>query len=325
MKNRPLHFLVAAFLCVFSIVAVAQDYPAKPVKLVLGYPAGGALDVFARGLAEHLQARLKQTFVVENRPGATENVAANYVAKAPADGYTLFVCTEAPLASNQFLYKTMSYDPAKDLKPISLMARVPLLMAASPTFPAKDAKEFAAVARTRANNPVAFASGGVGGSSHLPIVMLAKNEGFAFNHVPYNGIPPLIPDLSTGRVDAVFGPVSVMQPFVKDNVVKAMAVQGEARLKSLPNVPTFKELGLEDIKAQVWFALVGPGNMPDALVARLATLTKEVLASPEFLSKYVEPFSISPIGTTPAEFASFIVSEREYQRERVRLSGAKMD
>jgi len=219
----------------------------------------------------------------------------------------------------------MSYDPAKDLKPISLMARVPLLMAASPTFPAKDAKEFAAVARTRANNPVAFASGGVGGSSHLPIVMLAKNEGFAFNHVPYNGIPPLIPDLSTGRVDAVFGPVSVMQPFVKDNVVKAMAVQGEARLKSLPNVPTFKELGLEDIKAQVWFALVGPGNMPDALVARLATLTKEVLASPEFLSKYVEPFSISPIGTTPAEFASFIVSEREYQRERVRLSGAKMD
>jgi tripartite-type tricarboxylate transporter receptor subunit TctC len=205
------------------------------------------------------------------------------------------------------------------------MARVPLLMAASPTFPAKDAKEFAAVARTRSNNPVAFASGGVGGSSHLPIVMLAKNEGFAFNHVPYNGIPPLIPDLNTGRVDAVFGPVSVMQPFVKDNVVKAMAVQGETRLKSLPNVPTFKELGIVDIKAQVWFALVGPGNMPDALVARLATLTKEILASPEFLSKYVEPFSISPLGTTPAEFASFIVAEREYQRERVRLSGAKMD
>lgn len=324
MTNRSL-LLAAVVSCLVWTPALSQEYPERPVRLVVGYPAGGAADVFARGLAEHLQTRLKQPFVVENRAGASETVAATHVSKSSPDGYTLLMSTEGPLTQNQFLYRKLAYSPESDFTPISLLARVPMLMVASPGFPAKDAKEFAAVARSRGSNPVNFASGGLGGVTHLPVAMLAKNEGFSFTHIPYGGIPPVIPDLRSGRVDALIAATSVLLPFVKDNVIKALAVQSEARLRALPNVPTFKELGIKDIKAEFVFGLLGPAKMPAPIVEKLAGAAKDIMASADFRAKYLDPFSIFPIGGQPAEFAAFLVTDREYQRERVKLSGATLD
>ena len=172
---------VSTLLLAFIIApgaSFAADYTAKPVTVVIGYPAGGALDNFARGIAEALQERLKQPFNVDNRPGASEMIATQTVARSIPNGYTLLLSTESPLTTNQFLYERIAYSPEKDFTPISLAARVPMVFAASTNFPANDAKEFIEVAKRRQKNPVVIASSGVGGITHLPVAMLAYNEGF---------------------------------------------------------------------------------------------------------------------------------------------------
>ncbi|MGH8431076.1 MAG: Bug family tripartite tricarboxylate transporter substrate binding protein, partial [Solimonas sp.] len=229
--------------------ALAQDYPTKPVTLVVGYPAGGPVDTFARALGQRLTEELKQIFIIDNKPGANEIIASQYVAKAKPDGYTIFISTEAPLTQNQFLYKKLGYSPEADLMPVSQLVTVPMVLSVSPAFPANTLKQFLEVAKSRSDKPINYASGGVGGVTHLPMAMLARNEGFQWTHVPYKGAAPILPDLMANQVDATILAVSFMQQHINEKKVKALAVYADQRATSLPNVPTFKELGIKDIKA----------------------------------------------------------------------------
>jgi len=290
-----------------------------------GWVLQGRLDNFARGIAEALQERLKQPFNVDNRPGASEMIATQTVARSIPNGYTLLLSTESPLTTNQFLYERIAYSPEKDFTPISLAARVPMVFAASTNFPANDAKEFIEVAKRRQKNPVVIASSGVGGITHLPVAMLAYNEGFAWSHAPYRGVPPIMSDLISGRVDATLGGLAVLAPFILEKKIKGLAVQSDTRIKSLPHVPTFKELGIRDIQADFVVMISGPAGLPKNIADRISSVVAEKLKDTNFQQKYMEPYGLTPIGSTPEELSNYLASDRERQRERVKLSGAKLD
>lgn len=320
--------LVAAGLAVSAFTpgnAFAQVYPAKPVTLVVGYPAGGPVDTFARALGQKLTEELKQSFIVDNKPGANEIIASQYVARAQPDGYTIFVSTEAPLTQNQFLYKKLGYNPEADLMPVSQLVSVPMTLAVSPNFPANTLKEFLELARKRQDNPINYASGGVGGVTHLPMAMLAKNEGFKWTHVPYKGAAPILPDLMAGQVDATILAVSFLQQHINEKKIKALAVYADQRAASLPLVPTFKELGIKDIKANFIIAMVAPKGTPLPIAEKLASTARKIMQQQSFREKYMEPFAFSGVGSSPAEFFSYLVADRVVQEERVKVSGATLD
>lgn len=310
---------------VLGTSVLAQEYPSKPVTLVVGYPAGGPVDTFARALGQRLTEEMKQPFVIDNRGGANEIVATQYVSKAKPDGYTIFVSTEAPLTQNQFLYKTLSYSPEKDLMPISQLVNVPMVLATSPIFPANTLKEFIAIAKSRQNQPINYASGGVGGVTHLPMAMFGKNEGFTWNHVPYRGAAPILPDLMAGQVDATILAVSFLSQHINEKKIKALAVYSDQRVKSLPNVPTFKELGIKDIKANFIIALSGPKGLPIPIAEKLATTSRKILNDNQFREKYMDPYAFTGVGSSPAEFSAYLASDRILQQERVKVSGATLE
>lgn len=306
--------------------ALAQDYPAKPVTLVVGYPAGGPVDALARALAQRLSADLKQPFVIENKPGANEIVASQFMAKAKPDGYTLFICTEAPLTQNQFLYKKLGYSPETDLVPVSHLVNVPMVLTVSPNFPASTAKEFIAVAKARSDKePVNYASAGLGGVTHLPMAMFGKNEGFRWNHIPYRGAAPILPDLITGQVDATMLAVSFLGPHINEKKVKALAVSAEQRAKMLPHVPTFKELGIQDVKASFIISITAPKGLPAPIAEKLAAASRRIVHDKDFREKNIDSFAYTPVGSSPAEFAAYLAADRLLQEERVKTSGASLD
>lgn len=322
-------WIVAAAVAATTLaggVALAQDYPAKAVTLVVGYPAGGPVDIFARALAQRLSEELKQSFIIENKPGANEILASQYVAKAKPDGYTIFVSTEAPLTQNQFLYKKLGYSPEGDLVPVSQLVSVPMVLAVSPNFPANTLKEFIAQAKARPDSQlINYGSGGVGGVTHLPMAMFAKNEDFKWNHVPYKGAAPILPDLMAGQVDATILAVSFLSPYINDKKIKALAVYADQRAKSLPQVPTFKELGLKDIQAKFIIAMSGPKGLPAPVAEKLASTSKKIMQEKAFREKNMDPFAFTGVGSAPAEFTAYLASDRVSQEERVKVSGATLD
>ncbi|MDD2179282.1 tripartite tricarboxylate transporter substrate binding protein [Acidovorax sp. D2M1] len=305
--------------------AFAQTYPIKPVTLVVGYPAGGPVDAFARALGQRLTEELKQSFIIDNKPGANEIIASQHVARAQPDGYTIFVSTEAPLTQNQFLYKKLGYNPVIDLMPVSQLVSVPMTLAVSPGFPANTLKEFLEVARKRQENPIAYASGGVGGVTHLPMAMLAKNEDFKWSHVPYKGAAPILPDLMVGHVDATILAVSFLQQHINEKKLKALAVYADKRAASLPNVPTFKELGIRDIRANFIIGMVAPKGTPQPIAEKLASVSKRVMQDKSFRERFMDPFAFTEVGSSPTEFSAYLVADRVVQEERVKVSGATLD
>lgn len=326
--NKTLAYCLLAALGLASAAApaLAQDWPSKPITFVVGYPAGGPVDALARALGQRLSAELKQPVVIDNKPGANEIVASQFVARSKPDGYTLFVSTEAPLTQNQFLYKKLGYVPETDLVPISQLIHVPMVLAVRPDFPAETAKEFIARARARSNSePVNYASAGVGGVTHLPMAMLGKNEGFRWNHVPYKGAAPILPDLMAGQVDATMLAVAFLGPYIVDKKIKGLAVSAEQRPKALPHVPTFKELGIKDVQAGFLIGLTGPKGLPPALAVRLANAARAVLQEQDFRDKYIDPYAYSVVASSPTAFALYLRNDRTVQEERVRASGATLD
>lgn len=310
----------------FAAPALAQDYPAKPVTLIVGYPAGGPVDSLARALAQRLSDELKQPFVIDNKPGANEIVATQFMAKSKPDGYTLFVSTEAPLTQNQFLYKKLGYVPETDLAPVTHLVNVPMVLTVSPRFPANTVKEFIAAAKSRSDKElINYASAGLGGVTHLPMAMFGKNEGFRWNHVPYRGAAPILPDLMSGQVDATMLAVSFLGPHINEKKVKALAVSAEQRARMLPHVPTFKELGIKEIKASFIIAMTGPKGLPAPIAEKLAAASRKIVHEKEFREKNIDSFAYTPIGSSLSEFASYLAADRVLQEERVKTSGASLD
>jgi len=305
--------------------AQAADYPTKPVTVVVSFSAGGPVDALMRALGQRLSEEWKQQVLIDNKPGANEAIAAQAVAKAPADGYTLFASSEGPLTQNQYLYKKLAYSPDKDLTAVTQLVQVPMALVTPINFPANSLMEFLALARTRANSPITYGSTGMGGVTHLPMALLAKNTNIPFVHVPYKGAAPLVPDLVSGQIDSAFLAVSAVAPFIKDKKLKALVISAPTRITSLPQVPTFKELGVEDVQATFIMALTAPTGTPQPIIDKVAASVQKIMADPKFREKYTEPFAYLPVASSPKDFAAYLAKDRGYQAERVKISGAVLD
>ncbi|MFC5521814.1 Bug family tripartite tricarboxylate transporter substrate binding protein [Polaromonas jejuensis] len=329
MKVRYTRRLVLGALAALSagmtLAQPAAPYPSKTVRFVVPYAAGGPVDGLVRALGRALQDEWKQPVIVDNKPGANEIIAADFVAKAPGDGYTLLAATESALTMNQHLYANLPYSPTRDLVPVTRLVEVPLAIAVPKSLPVSNIKEFIDLARKSSNQPLAYGSGGAGGISHLPMAMLAKNEGITLNHVPYKGAAPTIPDLIANIVQASALAVPVVEPYVKAGTMKALVVSAPHRLAALPNVPTFEESGVKDIQARFNIGIAASKGTPDAVVAKIAADARRILNTPDFRAKYVDPFSYVLHGSTPAEYAAFLEQDRVRQAERVKVSGAVLN
>lgn len=315
---------LAAVALGVSTVGDAQPYPSKPIHIVVPYTAGGPADLLVRGLGMKLAEKWGQQVVVENRPGANEIIAAEAVAKAAPDGYTLLVASDAVFTLNASLYSKLPYDPAKDLAPVSKLVTANLLLVTRPDFPANSVKEFIDYAK---QNPgkLSYGSVGAGGVNHLAMSWFNSLNGLQMEHVPYKGLVQALQDVITGRVDTMFAVIGGALPFVQSNKLKALAVSGKARSGVLPNVPTFAEVGYPSFDASFYFAVAAPAGTPRDILTKFASEASQIVNSAEFKEKYLTQLGFEPVGDTPDQFAAFLVNDRKIGAEKVKVSGAKLD
>ncbi|CAB3863471.1 hypothetical protein LMG26689_02613 [Achromobacter animicus] len=316
--------LITMLLAAFTLPAVCADFPSAPIRLVVPYAPGGPVDVLARAIGPAMSAALKQSVVVENRTGANEIVAAEYVAKSPPDGLTLFVATDAALTMNPHLYKKLNYEPMRDFTPVTQLVSIPMVVLASPTLPVNTMADLLSLAKEKPGT-LAYGSSGLGGITHIPMSMFEKQNDIQLLHVPYKGAGQLTPDLIAGNIELSLLAVSVVEQYVKSGRMKAIAVSAPKRVSALPEVPTFTELGLKDIGGSFFIGLVAPAGTPKEIVDRLSGLTHDIITAPEFRAKYLDPYAYEVVGSSPTDFKAFLQTQLSQQAERIRISGAKME
>jgi len=323
MPNKIMHaFVIGLTGAVLCADADAQAYPAKSVRLIVPYAAGGGVDIVARALAQELTKRLGQQIIVDNRTGAGGNIGSDAVAKAAPDGYTLLIASPAN-AVNASLYAKMPYDPARDLIPVGLVATVPAVLLASPALPAKTVKELVALAKVKAGG-LNFGSGGSGTTEHLAGEMLNSQAGISMQHVPYKGGAAVLPDLVSGQVAVFFVNQLFALPYVKAGTVKALALASDERSPALPDVPTMAEAGFPDFRVSVWYGIMAPAGTPKEIVAQLNREINAALASPE-MKERLQAMSARPLPGTPEHFAAFFADEMTRWARVVKTSGAKAE
>ena len=293
----------------------ASAYPSRPVKLVVGYAAGGAVDAVARTVGQALQASLGQPFIVENKPGAGTNIAVKAVIDAPADGHTLMVAANA-LAANPALYQPAPFDPERDLAPVSLIGRVPVVLAAHPGVPYSTVAKLVEAAKARPHT-IAFASPGNGSTPHMAIELFAARAGLALRHIPYRGGAPAITDAIGGQVPLVAVNALEVQPHVRSGRLKVLAVLSPNRTATFPDVPTIAESGYPGFEASVWYGLVAPAATPRPVIARLHAEVQKALATPEVRERMTAVGGELIPGSTEM-FAQLIRSERQRYDKLVR-------
>lgn len=304
--------------------ALAQSsWPERPVRVVVPFPPGGSTDIVARFLSETLRERLGQPFLVENRGGAGGNVGTDFVAKSAPDGHTLVVNSPGPFAINERLYRTMPYDPEKDLAPIAVVASVPIVLMVPASSPAHSVKELIELAK-RQPGQLAFGSSSVGGTNHLAGELLRSMAGIDIIHVPYRGAAPAMTDLIAGRLQIYFDNMPAVLPQVRDGRVRALAVAGSKRAAALPELPTVAEAGLPGFEASSWFGMAAPGTTPSPLVERITNEVRAAIEEPalreRLASAGAEPGSLFGTG-----FRRFIEAERVKWGRVIEISGARAD
>jgi tripartite-type tricarboxylate transporter receptor subunit TctC len=305
-----------------ALPAHAQPYPTRPLRLLVGFPAGGTSDTQARLVATAMEKTLGQPVVVENRPGAGGNIAVDAIAKAAPDGHTFGAASVSNIAINPHLYRSMPYDPLRDLAPLSLMAINPNMLVARPDFPAGDLA--GVIAYIKANpGRVTFGSPGIGTSQHLAGEMLKVAAGLDMTHVPYRGGPAAYPDLISGRIDLLVDVVVTAWPQVQAGRAKAIAVTTEARVPLAPMVPTVAET-IPGFAAVSWLGFVAPAGVPAPVLARLADAVRDAIRAPETMARIAESGAV-PVGSTAAEFGRFMRAEHASWQTAVRASGASLD
>ncbi|HEV7822747.1 MAG TPA: tripartite tricarboxylate transporter substrate binding protein, partial [Burkholderiales bacterium] len=312
-------WLVALFI---TMTASAQTYPNKPIRLVLPYPPGGGTDVIARPLAQKLTENLGQQVIVDNRGGANGNIGMEFVAKSPADGYTLLFALTAQYAINPSLYPKLSYDPLKDYAPISLLANAPYLLVVHPSVPAKSTAELTALMKARPGQ-LAYSSSGNGSGAHLAGEMLRSLARVQMTHVPYKGAGPAMPDLIAGQVQLSFVTYTAAGPHIKTGRLRALGVTTAKRSPTLPDLPAIAET-VTGYDSAVWYGFAAPAGTLAEIVNKLNAEVLRVLAAPDFRSR-ITLEAVAPIGTSPDEFGSFMKSEIVRWAKVVRDSGAKVD
>ena len=326
MKRR----LFSVVLALAGLVACAsapdasaqQKWPEKMTKIVVPFPAGGSTDVVARVIAQRLTEKFGQAFVVENRPGAGGNIGTDAVAKSAPDGYTLALSTSGPLANNKFLYKSMPYDPEKDLTPVILIGEIPLVIAANPAVPASNLKEFVELARKQPGKLNA-GSPGNGTIGHLALELFKSVTRTDMVHVPFKGDAPAMTELLSGNIQIVATPVTSYIRNIQAGKLKGLAMTSRSRFATLPEVPTALELGI-DVEATVWFALVGPAGVPRNVVEALNREVNAIIASPETRAKLAD-FGAQAGGGAPERLGSLMVSEAAKWKRIIETSGARLD
>jgi tripartite-type tricarboxylate transporter receptor subunit TctC len=312
--------LALACGCVAS--AAAQNFPSKSVRFVVGLPPGGGTDTVARMVGQKLAPAISQQVVIDNRPGAAGNIAAELVARSAPDGYTLVVVT-ASHAVNPSLYKKLSYDAIKDFAPITQLTSQPYIFVVHPSVPVKNVKDFIALSKTRKGG-LTYASSGAGLLGHLGMELLKTMGKFEATHIPYKGAAPALIDTISGQVEAFFPTIISGLPQVKAGKVRAIAVTTKERSPLLPNVPTVAEQGFPGYEVNGWYGLLAPAGTPKEVVSYLNTEVVKVLRQPDIKERMASEGAV-PVGNAPEQFAVYIRSEMEKWAKVVRQSGATVD
>ena len=303
--------------------ARAEEFPSKPIRIVVPFAAGGGVDILTRALAQPLGERLGQQVLVDDRPGAGGNLGVDAVAKAPADGYTLVMATTGTHTINPGLYPKLPFDAERDFKPVTLIASVPNLLVVNPALGVDSAAALVALAKSKPG-ALSFASFGNGASNHLSGEMLKSLTGIDVAHVPYKSAPQAVTDLMAGQTAFAFVNTPLALPHVRSGKLKALAVTGAKRSAATPEFPTMQEAGVPGFVVESWYGLMAPAGTPDAVIARLHKEVLAVLATPE-LREFFAKQGADVVTTTPAEFAAMVKTERARWAEVIRTSGAKVD
>jgi tripartite-type tricarboxylate transporter receptor subunit TctC len=299
-------------------LASAQDFPSRPIKLIVGAPAGGTTDLLARSIGNEMGKSLGQSIVVDNRGGAGGNIAADAVAKSPADGYTLLMCFTSH-SINASLYKKLPFDPDKDFTTISLIARAPSLLVAHPSLPASNAGELIALAKAQPGK-LNFAIGGTGSSLHLAGEMLKSMAGLDITNVSYKGTAPALNDVLAGHVELMFVSALTGSPQVRAGRLKLLGVSSAQRLSSFPDTPAIGE-ALPGYESSAWFGLLGPANLPTAVLGKLSEAAIAATRKPEFRERLATE-DAQPVGSTPEEFRRFLQADIEKWAKVIQATGA---
>ncbi|MET0857355.1 MAG: tripartite tricarboxylate transporter substrate binding protein [Telluria sp.] len=323
LSGKGKSLLCAFAASVVSVSAFAQAWPTGTVTVVVPWPPGGPSDIAARPFAKNLTASVGQTFVIDNRAGGGGNIGSAAVARAKPDGQTLLVTSSAPIVINPSLYKNMTFDPLKDLAPISNLLRVPLVLVANPSVPAKNLKELIAHIQSK-QGKFSFGSSGSGTPQHLTGELFNSVLKLDMIHVPYKGSAPAIADLLGGHIPIMFDSTIAIMPHIKSGKVVPIAVTGAKRSPLLPDVPTFAELGQPTLESYAWYGLFAPAKTPKDVIAKINAETVKFMKGPEFEKIRAETGS-EFVGDTPENFGKFVQAESIKWGKVVKSSGATVD
>jgi tripartite-type tricarboxylate transporter receptor subunit TctC len=305
----------------YPAVAQAQNYPTRPVTIVVSLAAGTGMDTVTRLYGERLAAKLGRPVLIENRPGATQNLATSFVAGAQPDGHTLLVASAAPMAVNPSVFKQLKYDPQKDFVPIALYAKTGFILIANPSLPVKSIAELAKHANA-AGNPLSFGAAGIGGLQNLTMELIKQRFKFTMTNVPYKNSPQSIADVAAGHVHLAIAETGVSVPLIKDGKLRALAVTSAQRMQVLPDVPAVAETaGAGDFEAVSWHVLLAPRLTPSAIVERLHQQMKDIMSAADVRQRVLQ------LGLDPADFPTiegmqrYMIAEREKWTASVRQAG----
>ncbi|MGE5523584.1 MAG: tripartite tricarboxylate transporter substrate binding protein [Rhodospirillaceae bacterium] len=321
MRKTILACLMAAAALPAAAAENVNDYPSKPIRLVVPFTPGGSTDILARVIGQKLTEAWGKQVVIDNRPGAGGNIGVDLVAKSPADGYTLVMGHIGTFGVNPTLYPKLPYDPIKDFQPITLVALVPNMLSVNPALPAKSVKELVALAKAKPGT-INFGSGGNGSAAHLAgeyFKLMTKTE---ITHIPYRGTSPAVTDLIAGQIQMMITGVPPTLTFAKSGKLRALAVATSKRLPLLPDLPTIAEAGVPGYEATQWYGVLAPAGTPKPIVAKLNAEMAKAIKGPDVREKLAAD-AAEPVGNSPEEFGAFIKKEIARWAPVVKASGAR--
>ena len=317
-----IRFGLGLFLAVTTSMLWAQSWPTKPVRMIIAFPPGGPTDLVSRVLAQKLSEQLGQQVIVDNKPGAGGNIAAELAAKAAPDGYTIFYNTSA-IVIGPALYGKVNYDTLKDFAPVLLTASVPMVLVVNPQLPARSVKEFLDLAKSR-SGALNYSSSGTGTITHLASAMMSTQTGIQTQHIPYKGSAPGLVDLASGQTQFMIDTINTVLPYVRDNRLRGLAVTSAKRSPLLPDLPTLAEAGISGFEAAAWQGIVVPTGTPAEIIQKLNAEVNKALAHPDIRSRLAAQ-GADILGGTPAEYVAYLRTEMPRWSKAVKDSGAKAE
>ena len=317
-----IRFVLGLFLAVTTSMLWAQSWPTKPVRMIIAFPPGGPTDLVSRVLAQKLSEQLGQQVIVDNKPGAGGNIAAELAARAAPDGYTIFYNTSA-IVIGPALYGKVNYDTLKDFAPVLLTASVPMVLVVNPQLPARSVKDFLDLAKSR-SGALNYSSSGTGTITHLASAMMSTQTGIQTQHIPYKGSAPGLVDLASGQTQFMIDTINTVLPYVRDNRLRGLAVTSAKRSPLLPDLPTLAEAGISGFEAAAWQGIVVPTGTPADIIQKLNAEVNKALAHPDIRSRLAAQ-GADILGGTPGEYAAYLRTEMPRWSKAVKDSGAKAE